>query len=360
MLETRGHQLPTYEDFKTDVSSKSNCNPEWPVDVYKGDGFKCKNLKFLVYYCNTDCGGYADRQKGIVSTYLMALLTGRKFVIVLQKPCELENFFLPHAYNWLECKNYVLNASPNKTQRLTVYDQPGKFRRFLSNLNFQEKWTSQIVEITINFLVIDIVRKHLEKNPLKQLSWIRNVSPDFIISTVLNLLFRRNPSFDREIKNFFRYHVKNKSLSCAHIRIGRNPSIPTDRIFDGRGHPNLTTIISFLDKFKDKEKYVLYLASDTNDVKSMFSSKFNNIVYLNKTVVHVDKLKGSEKEGCDGFHTAILEQTLLSKCDTLVLTTSGFNQVASYLRGTDKQLFLYKKESNTVDAVTLIEYFNRF
>jgi len=80
----------------------------------------CPEGRFLVYNCrNNDihpCGGLGDRERGIISYFLLALQTGRTFAIDVDKPCELEQFLLPNLYNWSRCKTYIRSLPANETR----------------------------------------------------------------------------------------------------------------------------------------------------------------------------------------------------------------------------------------------------
>ena len=56
--------------------------------------------QILTYYCAKDCGGWGDRLRGITSTYILAVLLRRRFLIDMQYPCHLSNFLTPNLIDW--------------------------------------------------------------------------------------------------------------------------------------------------------------------------------------------------------------------------------------------------------------------
>ena len=48
--------------------------------------------KYLIYHCEHVCGGLWDRFRGIVNSFILALITNRTFVIHHTMPCPLQNF----------------------------------------------------------------------------------------------------------------------------------------------------------------------------------------------------------------------------------------------------------------------------
>ena len=67
--------------------------------------------KLLVYECETAwCGGLGDREKGIMSAFLLALLTDRTLVIDHRKTCDIKKFLKPNLYDWSKCLPHIGTA----------------------------------------------------------------------------------------------------------------------------------------------------------------------------------------------------------------------------------------------------------
>lgn len=63
------------------------------------------NEHFIMYRCDAqmdthNCGGHADRLKGIMSIYLWSLLTNRSLLIRITRPCNFVNLLEPNEVNW--------------------------------------------------------------------------------------------------------------------------------------------------------------------------------------------------------------------------------------------------------------------
>lgn len=57
--------------------------------------------KYLIYHCiRGGCGGFGDRQKGIVSVFLLANITKRKFGLIFSKPCDIRQYLYPNEIQW--------------------------------------------------------------------------------------------------------------------------------------------------------------------------------------------------------------------------------------------------------------------
>ena len=57
-------------------------------------------------------------------------------------------------------------------------------------------------------------------------------------------------------------------------------------------------------------------------------------------ITHVEK-QARAKRACPGFGVAILDQLILTHCDVLITSASGFSLVASYLRGNSKKIVYF-------------------
>ncbi|XP_060599326.1 uncharacterized protein LOC132752932 [Ruditapes philippinarum] len=303
---------------------------------------QCKHKKFLVYKCDSSslCGGFADRQKGIISTFLLALLTNRKFIIDMTSPCNLEEFLEPNVYNWNLCKAY-LKTMPNKNISKLNYVENYKFIKGINQFDFDRNWTKGAVVLKFNGYAIDKIRQHKETK--SRLEWLLNITNEEAIHLVLNTLFKPGERLFNDAINFYNNHINGRKLICSHIRKGKNPTLPTDNRLRF-GSPNETVIFEYLKKLDKNSKNAIYIAADSEEVKQSAKGNLTSYININRTIVHIDRLaqfKKQKSEACDGFYTAVFEQFILSLCDKLILTRSGFGTIAAYIRGVSDELFLY-------------------
>ncbi|XP_053391110.1 uncharacterized protein LOC128553938 [Mercenaria mercenaria] len=307
----------------------------------------CHHYKFIVYKCDYSrrCGGWGDRQKGIVSSFLLAMITGRAFVINLDKPCSLKKILNPHFYDWSVCKTFVNSINNSNTNEFDFVGGSSFFDD-LPKFDFSSKWTWQVVFLKTNSNLIIRLRKRKEAR--QQFRWLFRMTEANIFNVLLQTLFQPRGN----ILNFldqFESKTKGKSLVSSHIRKGQNPSIPEDDIF--REIPDETIIFNFLKKFTTSSKYVLYLATDSNSVRQTFSRTFNNSININETIVHIDRLgkfRMFPEKACEGFKFAIIEQYILSESDVLILTDSWFGKIAGYMRGKSDHLYAWHQKSRRV------------
>ena len=206
---------------------------------------------------------------------------------------------------------------------------------------------ADIVYVQTNLQFINEIRHFtIVSNLTFVSSWLRHMPNHEVIKHVLNALFKPTERLSNDIMKFTTDNLmdpkENKTLVCSHIRFGKNPSIPSDGFRPGNA--NISTIFEFLDKFNDTRKYAIYIATDSDGIKQEAKMRFRNFVYVDREIVHIDRVHGSVKDACGGLYTAIMEQTILTKCDILLLTKSGFGEIAGCVRGHSKNLFMFKNK----------------
>ena len=86
----------------------------------------------------------------------------------------------------------------------------------------------------------------------------------------------------------------------------------------------------------------VFLTTDNYQVRNQTRHLFgSNVWNTDGIIVRVEK-QASVKQACPGFGVAVLDQLILTYCDVLITSSSGFSLVASYLRGTSKDLFTFQ------------------
>ena len=314
------------------------------------DETPCERRKFIVYRCreHETCNGWGGRQKGFISTYLMALLTKRYFIIIHNKACTLDTYLVPNRYNWTKCSDYVLNLPESQTETLHNATKPS-FIYKIKKTNFDDFFQSQVVFILTRHEWNDAIMSH--PKAAANIKWAVGKSRWEIDKIVLDDLFRPSAILKKGVDYYMENVVKPQKLICSHIRFGTNPSIPRDTVHRA-GRPNITTIIQFLKAYDDPSKYIIYVASDADEIKQYIMEHFTSRFTVDMPIVHVDHVTYVKSNTCEGLYVVLLEQYLLSKCDLLLLTRSGYGVEAAYMSNKNQDLYLYDIRSQTVVNVT--------
>ena len=70
-----------------------------------------QDAKYLIYSCTTrKCGGYGNRIEGLTSLLIFAMLTNRVFLIKMEYPVNINDYFMPNAIQWNHNMSPVIKA----------------------------------------------------------------------------------------------------------------------------------------------------------------------------------------------------------------------------------------------------------
>ena len=293
--------------------------------------------KMLVYECLEDgvCGGLADRQKGIMSAFLLALLTNRTFVLNHRKACSLKTVIFPRIYNWFKCMPYITWYKYRGQKTLTFIDGKGNLPKNFSVLPPGDIWKEHLVVVHLNTRLNQMIKEHTDARKL--IPWLFTASDREVVCALMKVLFRPVDHLKNHVDTFVRNHTSGgqKLLVGVHIR---TLFLQNDR--------DLQRFFHFLSRFNDSFNFAVYIATDDPSVRTEAAKRLTNFVSTNATIVHIDNV---EKD-CDGMHTAVFEQQVLARADILVLSHSGFSRLAAYIRNKSANIFLYQPKTNVVQA----------
>ena len=325
----------------SNISSSLGQNTEMSSD-FSINSVDCSQREFLVFAClkNRVCsGGWGDRLKAIISTYLLAELTNRTFVILYTNPCELTQFLVPSLYNWNRCQEYIMSLPKLEKSIISSYNRNRTFPNYIKTLDVSHPLKHQVLYTYTNQIWIEYILDH--PKAAQRLPWAVGKTVSEISGQILKRLFRPSTLLENEIIKFKENITKPRQMICSHIRVGRNPTIPND----GRrrfGAPDVNVIFEFLRKFDNPSKYVIYVATDSQNVKDSVRGNFTSVVTVDMPIVHIAKHR-QDTSGCVGFYMALLEQLILSRCDLLLLTHSGYGAMAAYMSTIPQEIYIFYK-----------------
>ncbi|XP_041356569.1 uncharacterized protein LOC121373854 [Gigantopelta aegis] len=294
--------------------------------------------KYIIFQCDGQhaCGGWGDRQKGIVSAFLLANVTNRMFLINMTSPCNLNRFLVPNKYRW-DMANFKLSGKTSKTiggVRRRDYQKKIRFEDF--NLLFPE----DVIFLRSNADLVNIIRSNkLYKDKLPP--WV--VGKRYVAFRIgWNILFKPSTSLKTQIRKLLVgvTSSSNNSLVCAHIRIGKNPDMPNDSP-NRNGISSVPKLWEFLQPYVDDAKNI-FVATDSTSVRDMARMRFGKkSLDTGGKILHIDRQR-KRVDSCEGFECAILDQTILTKCHLLVVSGSNFSIRAAFIRGSNRNLFIFK------------------
>ena len=309
------------------TSSKEDPKMYFVPLIEKSNQYK---RRYLIYHCENFCGGLGDRFRGIVNSFILALITNRTYGIHHTMPCPLQNFLRPNKYNW------VVNQTLKGGITSKVYDLID--HTTLPSPNMTSHLKEDIVYVRMNR---DITVRLMDQVDVpKRIPWLTKFSVAKLFESVLSHLFVLSEDLQTDIDEFKKQHVQGNKTVCVHYRTGKNPTNPNDDE-ERYGNRYLKDVWKFLSKF-NMSGHVIYIASDSEHVKREAKTRYpERFIDIHGKILHVDRSK--DDANCTGFRKGILEHNFLQQCDVILLSRSGFGRTAAFLRTKSENMFCLRE-----------------
>ncbi|XP_033724738.1 uncharacterized protein LOC117314752 [Pecten maximus] len=278
---------------------------------------------YLVYNCDDQhlgyCGGWSDRMSGMFSAYVISVILRKHFLIQYTRSSNLTDYLIPNTFDWRynssiltgKSSDYhdLVNKAPNV---ITTADIKGLQKMFSKDVNF--------VRINWDYTL------HFRRFPglHNLIPWLFELHFADIYLKFFHTLFKPTKIISETVNKVVQHVPK---LACAHIRMGGSETIIGDnKQTDER---QLKYIWNLLMTMKN-ESYHIFLATDAEYVRDRAKALFKHILEADGRILHVDW--GAKGEGLvGGYRKVVVDFLVLTKCDVLVLTKSGFGIMSSYL-----------------------------
>ena len=309
--------------------------------------------KTITFDCVSICGGLGDRIRGLIMCYFLSILSNRQLIVNMERPCSFSNYFQPNKYQWIRSSEYRYEGS---VHRIRAIDHNDEWVNELKNTPFLEKWSDRNhirIEINLDFIGEIFSNKHYQSHPiiamfLKEMSE-NEANYQTLFTLFYEILLRPTDRIIHVIDNLL-INRSREHLICTHLRIGENPSNPRDHPFEYR-HQIAQTIQDFLSKNKFLERnflWSLFVSSDSAQVTTQILERFPNRSFsVPGPILQIDL---PTSVNCDeGFIKVVADFYLLSECQTMILTNSGFSAYANRRRlNPYKNLYKYNQKQNRV------------
>ncbi|XP_050412077.1 uncharacterized protein LOC126826955 [Patella vulgata] len=334
--------FPNVRNTEDNTNNDKQVKREQDLNMYFRQNFPDKHIvetyntsRYLIYHCDGSgtCGGWTDRLKGIVTGYILSTLTNRKFDIrITDIPCNLSSIIQPNIIKW--DSNPVLKKSSISNH---FYAGSTQFYNNIKDMDFNVEFKKPIVYFRTNLDYVDGLKQNKLYNT--QLSWMKHLSRDQVYAKIVKELFTLAPDSQKLMDTFMKTALPSEKhkLVCAHVRRGRNPTIPNDsqvRVSD----EDVLHVWKFLRHYNNPDIYRIFFTSDSDSDVTRARNLFPDQMVENKgQVIHFDKAR--DQKDCEGFRKVVVDQQILMKCDVLMISFSGFSRMAAYVRGKDDDTF---------------------
>ena len=283
----------------------------------------CSDTKAVVWKCDGVCGGLGDRQRGILTSFMLALVTGRAFFIQNETPVPLRHYF--HVANpslhWtfeesrLEGRTVMhenfMNEAPSigdyASSNLSHYDP---FDFVIQANNFWQPF-------------------HILRNP-RLPGWartLRQYDDHVLAGCLLNYLLV--PSRDvqatlQQVRQSVAAH--NHRLLAVQIRTGDSQN------------KNMTVLTEFIQLFQtcvqklkrlSPASFEIFLTTDSNEALVAFKVAYPHLLTFEGDIYHVDGPFGKPTDADAAFRKVVLDHLMISQADELLISRSGFSEYAA-------------------------------
>ncbi|XP_062593906.1 uncharacterized protein LOC134255405 [Saccostrea cucullata] len=292
--------------------------------------------KYVVYTCTgrsrgLRCGGWSDRMKTIVSSYMLSLLTKRQFRILDTYPCDIQNSFSENLVQW------KINGSELESRsHQNFYASVGVkvARNHFRGANLETVHKPDVIYFHGNW---DFLNEIAERpNIGESFPWLLKLPRPDIYRGILRMILKHTDTLQRHIHEIFSEQVKNNKLVCAHVRQGRSQTLPDDDSTDV-GERDVETIFQFLSQYQIPN-HKIFIATDSDEIMNSARTRFRDfLLEVPGPITHMDLSKSGEL--CQGQQKSFTEHEILTRCDTLLLTRSGFGIIAAFLRENSDELY---------------------
>jgi len=178
-------RLAEYADFHRRGLAALAKDPEADVPV-------------LIWSCQPyqQCGGHGDRFNGIVTAFLLAVLTRRVFLLDSESPLPLQMFLAPRLIDWR-----VRGGLPAMAllRHHTYHD---KRRQFEADLGRLAEYPERILVLNLNYRMLRILFEAPALRPEAVSLGLLTRAPPFLAAEVFDMLFTPARALRREVGLF--------------------------------------------------------------------------------------------------------------------------------------------------------------
>ncbi len=302
--------------------------------------FRKRKPRLLVYRGRYKNAGIGDRIRGVLCSYLLAVLSKRLLLIDLNNPFPIfdilpspngQNFSFDHTlFSWHGEEEFT---KYNETlSDIDAYLSSTRVIVLNSHPIFSMKWFARMIQKHKN---LDFSQR-LRSAGLENLDFTRDEVAPFILKAIFtpsNLLLKRVSAM--------MYHSKGSYLSL-HARIGHGLRENHDRFNFRRHNMTLEQYSSCLEKMAVKKAKSLnishfFIASDTRKAKKLlklgiakrFPGADVHISAIN--AIHASRIKSKTEKHFEEYLQCFVDIGLLSLGRSMLSIKSGFSNVAIWM-----------------------------
>ena len=284
-------------------------------------------VQAVVWRCRDGCGGLGDRQRGILTSFMLALVTDRAFFIDNETPVPLRHYF--HVANptlhWVFHEDMLQNRSVLEEDFRGELPSIGDYST--ANLS-RYKDIDILIQTNSFWQPFNILR-----NPAfgKSVGYLRSYDDSTLAGCVLNYLMV--PSRDLQVKVL---DLRKPAKASVH-----HPVLAVQVRSGDSQNKNMTVIAKLVQLFDTcivkiqndmSSRPQIFLTTDSEEVVAEFEKLYPDMLSFAGQIYHVDGPFGSPSSPDSAFGKIVMDQLMLSQANKLLISRSGFGELAA-IRG---------------------------
>ena len=283
------------------------------------------SVPLVVYRCHDVCGGLGDRQRGILTSFLLAVVTARGFMIDNEKPVPMRHYF--HVANpglhWVFDTALLTNRSVLEESFMDAYPAIGDYAE--ANLSYYDAY-DVVIQKNNFWKPLSILQ-----NPAVQ-RWeiLQSYDEHTLAGCVLNYLLVPERHLVMRVQRTIELQAQlDKRILAVQIRSGDNQAKNVTVIDD------LAAIfLECIQKVQNESdtEFAVFVTSDSDEVAARIMSAFPQVLSFPGPILHLDGYFGKSESPDAAFQKVLMDHIMLSSAAELVISRSGFAEFAS-LRG---------------------------
>jgi hypothetical protein len=326
--------LSAYADFHSDSLAFQNDQQQFP--------------RYLNYRCAHNCGGHGDRLHGMITVFLLAVLTNRTFLASMSVPADLQTIFVAGAINWMST-NYIRSNSTLDLNWINFLRKDKTAGQFDFQSLLDSPTSANFITISMNTDIIPMMfkphgkeyddtwygnRRHYNRFLYSRMDQIGIPRDDYVQACSYNALFRPSASVRRQIQITLKQNpVPPSPYIAIHVRAG---GTSRNKFGDSRRIKQNNWPKAWAAGFEMEKRLGLapntshwFIASDDLLVMELARQIRGDMVFFrSQQPLHVDRCALNNVNSLRGFVNTAVDWYLLAGADALLMCYSQFSYTA--------------------------------
>lgn len=303
------------------------------------------------------CGGLGDRLNGIMSSLVVAMLTGRSFAIDWKSPCPLEDHWMPHLIHWHSevWKKKVIGSDSPVVGCMSLFDYPPDNSLFAKHNLTLTMQHHAVVRFSSNVNLLPFLwSNQYHGSAMRTLFGDETARPLFTkqFGCMFHFLFQLTPKLQDTVNQLL---VKKEDTQSIGVQIRLGSKWDLDLMEVPSDMNKWTDALQRL--IKDGSNYDIFITSDQSHVFQYMASFFAHfpsqvrvIELTSPSDVHLDHVdaappsdidrslevnvtstsnKAPETARCSSsISKMFVDWWVLGECDQILASMSGFGASA--------------------------------